>query len=54
MKKTESYSDYWTRIDREADKAKETARLNIRRIEYAQIAAELGVGEQLQMEFINE
>jgi len=54
MKKTESYEDYWARIDREADKAKETAKLNIRRIEYAQIAAELGIGEQLQLEFVNE
>jgi hypothetical protein len=54
MTKTESYSNYWTRIDREADKAKEIAAQNMQRIEYAFIAAQLGIGEQLQLEFVNE
>lgn len=52
--KTESYEAYWARIDREADRAKEISALNLRRIEYAQIAATLGIGEQLQMEFVYE
>jgi 2-oxo-4-hydroxy-4-carboxy--5-ureidoimidazoline (OHCU) decarboxylase len=53
MTKTESYENYWNRIDREADKAKETALVNIRRIEYARIAAVLGIGEQLKLEFVD-
>lgn len=52
--KTESYSDYWLRIDREANKAKEISRLNLERIEYSRIAAALGIGEQLSLEFIDE